>query len=293
MDNESQNPIFITGAHRSGTTWLANMLALSGELLIASEPFNLDSWAYKLGGLATHWFTYAPGLNQEKAREAFTKVVTKKTGRVYGRRLIQRYLPLTRRGRVLIKDPIACFSSEWLYQNFSLDVLILVRHPAAFAASLQRMNWFFPFEDLLCQEYLMDDLLVLFREEIEAKPVDIIDQAALLWKLIYAVLFKFAERNTDWIVVTHEELSSRPVAGIQMLYDRLGLTWNANVHREIESYTTSANPIDPRVGVAHQMRRDSEGNIKRWKKVLSSHQVKRIREITGPVAEAVYSNDAW
>ena len=51
---KDDKPILLTGAHRSGNTLLTNMLALGGDLLIASEPFNLDVWAYKLDGMAKY-----------------------------------------------------------------------------------------------------------------------------------------------------------------------------------------------------------------------------------------------
>ena len=43
-----------------------------------------------------------------------------------------------RRGdRVVMKDPLAFFSAEWLMQNFGMTVVVLIRHPAAFVASLK------------------------------------------------------------------------------------------------------------------------------------------------------------
>src|SRR5215212_9760394 len=42
----SGKPILITGSHNSGSTWLASMLALTEETLVAHEPFNIEPWAY-------------------------------------------------------------------------------------------------------------------------------------------------------------------------------------------------------------------------------------------------------
>lgn len=286
-------PILLTGAHRSGTTWLANMLALGGGVQIASEPFNLDSWAYRLGGLAKYWFTYAPGLPQDSAKEAFKRVLSHRTGRIYGRRTVQRYLPFTRQGRVLVKDPIACFSSAWLAENFPLDVIVLVRHPAAFAASLKRMNWRFHFCHLLEQEALMDDLLQPFRNQMESQPDDIVDQAALLWVMIYYALSGFLNRYPDWTVVRHESLSAEPLSGIRRLYDQLGLNWSPEVASRIGEYTGASNPVDPKTGIAHQMKRDSAKNIKRWKNVLSADEVTRVRVQTQNVASLFYGPEDW
>ena len=58
----------MTGSHRSGTTWLANMLSLADGSLMGHEPFNIEPWAYSLGGLADRWFTYAPGLRGRREK---------------------------------------------------------------------------------------------------------------------------------------------------------------------------------------------------------------------------------
>jgi LPS sulfotransferase NodH len=37
----SNQPILVTGAHRSGTTWVGKILCASGEAAYISEPLNL------------------------------------------------------------------------------------------------------------------------------------------------------------------------------------------------------------------------------------------------------------
>jgi hypothetical protein len=39
------------------------------------------------------------------------------------------------RYRPLLKDPLALYSAEWLTSEYDMDVVLLARHPAAFAAS--------------------------------------------------------------------------------------------------------------------------------------------------------------
>lgn len=293
LSPKKSSPILLTGAHRSGTTWLANMLSLSNEVQMASEPFNLDSWAYKLNDLAKYWFTYAPALNQVDAISAFNKVLECKTRKVYGRRTIQRYAPFSRNGRLLIKDPIACLSSEWIARNFDINVIILVRHPAAFAASLRRMNWRFDFSHLSNQGALMEELLIDFKAEIENPPEDIIDQASLLWRIIYSVLSGYKSKNPDWLFVRHEDLSAEPEAKIKELYDHLQLDWNDHVLKKLREYTSSNNPINPKQGIAHQMKRDSSKNIKRWKTLLSNEEIARLKDVTAPISSQYYSESDW
>jgi hypothetical protein len=121
-------------------------------------------------------------------------------------------LPPLRGGRLVIKDPISALSSDWLARNLDLEVVVLVRHPAAFAASLKRLNWRHPFEHFLQQEMLMERYLDPYRAEISSKPENIAEQAAIIWKYIYGVLFTYLDSNANWLVRKHQVLSSNPVA---------------------------------------------------------------------------------
>ena len=108
--------------------------------MVAHEPFNIEPWAYALDGLAELWFTYAPALPQDAALEAFDNVLRRRTRKIFLKYQPQYWLPPLRGGRLVIKDPISALSSDWLARNFALEVVVLVRHPAAFAASLKRLN---------------------------------------------------------------------------------------------------------------------------------------------------------
>lgn len=293
MKSAPDKPILITGSHRSGSTWLANMLALADDTLIAHEPFNIERWGYGLGRLATRYFTYAPELPQHAAREAFETVLERRTRKIFLKKEPQHWLPPLRRGRLLVKDPIAALSSEWLARNFDIEVIVLMRHPAAFAASLKRMGWEHPFDHFLDQEMLMRDHLEPYREEIERKPRDIVDQAALIWKCVYSVLFDYMERNPGWIFKKHEDLSFNPMRELKELYETLGLRWSGKVEKGIEEHTRKGNPVAAPEGVAHQMRRDSAANVWRWKEVLTQEEIDRIHEITRPVSAAHYPLEKW
>lgn len=286
-------PVLVTGSHRSGSTWLAGMLGLARGTLVAHEPFNIQPWAYSLGGLAKHWFTYAPGLPQDDALRAFGKVLDGRSRSVFLKSQPQHWVPPLRRGRLVIKDPIAALSSDWLAKNFDLDVVVLVRHPAAFAASLKRLGWEHPFEHFLEQEALMRDHLEPRRAELERTPDDPVGQAGVLWNCVYGVLFSYLRSNPHWIVRRHEDLSGDPAAGLEDLYGELGLRWTGDIERKVRGYTGADNPASAPAGVVHQMRRDSASAVSQWKNILTAEETARIREATRPLSEAYYADEDW
>ena len=291
---EGRKPILITGSHRSGSTWLASMLALSKNSLVAHEPFNIQPWAYALDGLAKHWFTYAPALPQAAALEAFSKVIERRTRKIFLRNQLQHWIPPLRRNqRLIIKDPIAALSSDWIAKNFDLEVIVLVRHPAAFAASLKRLGWWHPFEHFLIQTMLMQRHLKPYRAEIASKPQDIVEQAAIIWKCLHSVLLAYLDSHPNWLVRKHEVLSSNPVAELRDLYETLGLEWSATVEEKVVRYTRSGNPVDAPKGTVHHIRRDSVANMTRWKETLTEEEIARVYEITQPISSSYYQNKDW
>jgi hypothetical protein len=269
------------------------MLALTNGTLIAHEPFNIEPWAYALDGLATRWFTYAPALPQQAALSAFDKVLKRRTRKIFLKDQPQHWIPPLRRGRLIIKDPIASLSSDWLARNFDLEVIVLVRHPAAFAASVKRLDWRHPFSHFLEQKLLMQRHLEPYRAEIASKPEDIVEQAAIIWKCLYGVLRTYLDSNPNWVVRKHEVLSRNPVAELKKLYGALGLQWTEAVQNSVEKYTRSGNPVDVPEGTVHQMRRDSAANISRWKKILTEEEIARVYEVTYPVSSSYYSDKEW
>lgn len=286
-------PILVTGSHRSGTTWLANMLSLADGTLMAHEPFNIEPWAYSLGGLAEHWFAYAPGLPQDAALEAFGAVLGRRARKAFLKSQWQHWLPPLRRGRLVIKDPIAALSSEWLARNHDLEVVVVVRHPVAFAASLKRLGWRHPFGHFLGQGALMEEHLAPYRAEIEGAPRDVVGQAALLWKCLYGTLFTYLARNPGWHVRKHEELSGDPVGGLRDLYGALGLEWTARVEDGVAKHTRSGNPASAPRGRVHQLRRDSAASVSQWKHILTAGEVARVQEVTRPVSGLYYPDKTW
>jgi hypothetical protein len=198
--------------------------------------------------------------------------------------------------RPLLKDPIAFFSAEWLYERMGTDVIVLIRHPAAFASSLNRLGWPFDFKDFLVQPELMDDCLYAFRDEIERfarRPHAIVDQAVLLWRIFHSVVRYYQREHPQWNFVRHEDLSRRPVLEFTRLFRRLGLRMTPRTRRTIEAHSAARNPREADAGVVHQLRRNSSANVWSWKRRLTPGEIARVRRGTEDVAGYFYADDEW
>lgn len=302
------HPILVTGAHRSGTTWAGKMLAADADTAYISEPLNVLHRPGVFKVKVKHWYQYICEENEQEFLPAFQNLLefdyylwdeirslrSRKDFLRMGRDFMIFYNALERGQRALLKDPFAVFSVPWFAQRLNCRVVITMRHPAAFASSLQRLGWSFDFSNLLEQPLLMRDHLEPFREQMLAiTPEDVIGQAALLWKMIYSVVQKFQQMNSEWIVIQHEDLSADPINRYRDLYTKLDLEFTQRVEKVILDSSSSENPTELSPKKTHSVKLDSAANVKNWKKRLDSGVIQRIRDITGETADYYYPAENW
>lgn len=305
---DTLNPILVTGTHRSGTTWVGKMLAADSSTAYISEPLNVLHRPGVLRAKVDHWYQYICEENEHEYLPAFNELLefdyhlwaeirsirSRRDFLRMGRDFAIFYHGLMRGLRVLMKDPFAVFSTDWFAKRLNCSVVIAVRHPAAFASSLKRLNWPFDFQDLLDQPLLMRDHLEPYRGQMEAvRADDVIGQSALLWKLIYRSVHGALERNPGFIAVRHEDLSRDPVNKYRDLYNSLELDFTRRVEKIILNSSSSENPREASRKKIYSVKLDSRANMDNWKKRLTAEEIDRIREITREVSPLYYSDAEW
>lgn len=284
------------------------MLAADSQTGYISEPLNVVHRPGVYRVKVNNWYQYICDDNESDYLQAFKELLefdyhilseiravhSLKDFLRMGRDFAIFYNSLMRGQRALIKDPFAVFSVDWFAKKLNCKVIITIRHPAAFVGSLQRLDWHFDFNDLLDQPLLMRDHLGAYRDEMAVVKVDdILGQAALLWRLIYASVYAIRELNSDFIIVRHEDLSHDPVNGYRDLYKSLELDFSSRVEKFILDSSSSNNPKELSRGKTHSIKMDSQAAAKSWKKKLPVEDIKRIRRITEDVAYLYYSDEEW
>ena len=308
MADLTLTPILVTGAHRSGTTWVGKMLAADALTAYISEPLNVLHRPGIFRAKVPHWYQYICDENESEYLSAFQQLLDfdyHLWDEIRSIRSLKDFLRLGRDFRIfsnglihgqrlLIKDPFAVFSVPWFAEKLNCKVVITVRHPAAFANSLKRLNWPFDFNDLLDQSLLMRDYLEPYRDEMQSiKSDDIVGQAAHLWKVVYHSVHSTRELNPDFIVVRHRDLSRDPVNGYRALYASLGLDYTARVEEIILDSSSPDNPVELPRRKNHSVKLDSLASVDNWKKRLTADEIKRVREITEEVSHLYYSDSEW
>lgn len=302
-------PILVTGAHRSGTTWVGRMLAASGTHAYVSEPLNRWRRPGVMRAAVTHWYTCITTENEGEYLPAFRDTLALRYG--LGRELLSLRSPkdagrmlrdatIFARGRLsgqpaLLKDPFASFSTEWFADRLGCKMVLVARHPAAFASSLKRLNWSFDFDDLLAQPLLMRAWLEPHRAALTAakESKDILVRAGALWNAIYDVFHQLRQRRPDFIVVRHEDLSRNPVAGYLALYQQLGLPFTARAEARILKASSAENPGEVSRENIYNVNLDSQANLKNWQKRITADETAALRAQTAAVAAHFYTDADW
>ncbi len=304
----NRNPILVTGSHRSGTTWVGRMLRMSSEIGYIHEPFNINLHPGICNLKLDYWFTYICESNCNMIEESMGKILSFQTN-IFNElktntnlkdllyttvKLLQLSYYRLMKLRPLLKDPIAIFSVEWLVKKFNMDVVVLIRHPAAFVSSLKVANMQHPFKDFLNQPLLMRDHLTLFKNEIEQfsnSKKDIVDQGILLWNIIHSVILRYKKKYKDWIFLKHEKISNNPSEQFKKLFNNLDLEFTDKIDKKIQLFSDERNPVEQHGG--SQILRNSKLNIWNWKSRLSMDEIDKIYNHTHCISKSFYTDDEW
>lgn len=300
------SPVLVTGTHRSGTTWVGQMLSLPSHIAYLHEPFNPVYKASGYGIQPSYWYQHAgdgyPSFYRKKLEKLLKfRAVPPSDSRFQGLGDFKVYLKrnyelLTYRwrcSRALVKDPLALFSVPWLVREFDMQPVILVRHPAAFVHSVTRQGWRFDFRQLLDQPQLMHERLFAFRDQMmDAAGFNwsAVAEATLLWQVTHSVIQQYEDARPGWLFVRHEDLSTYPVAEFRKLYELLDIPFDHHVQAVIGRYSggrTNAQPKNP----VNDIQRNSRSLIDNWRQRLPESDQAYILKHTLPLAKRWYREE--
>lgn len=273
------------------------------------EPFQPSARRCICGNAFVHWFHYVDAQQPDTAYRHFQHLLGSPLSPINMRNLLRearmasprrraliklyRYARTLLAARPLVKDPIACMSADWLASTFDMAVIVVVRHPAGFANSYKRLNWSHPFSDFLAQPVLMREQLSSFSAEIDefaGQPHDLIEQAALLWRILNSVLLRFSQKH-NWLVLRHTDIARDPQSALRAVFARLGLHYSERIARRVAASTRSENPVE--VSDPYNVVRNSQQAAELWKSQLAPEEIRGVRMQVEDVASAFFTDKDW
>ena len=116
--------------------------------------------------------------------------------------------------------------------------------------------------------------------------IDSVEQAILLWNIIYSFIGKMRIKHPEWLYIRHEDLSTDPLGYFKKEFDN-------KIKDKIKMFSDSSNPAEAENGIAHQLKRNSYENIKNWQHRLDINEIDKIKEKTQNVYSEFYSYNDW
>jgi len=307
LDN---SPILVTGTHRSGSTWVGHMLAMTPSTHYIHEPFAPMYERAWVTERPTHGYICIEPNDQKRYQDELSHII-KLTPHWFGiaRRFCkprhwarlaqeagQTFRARRRGSRALVKDPFLLLSAEWFAARTGAHPVVLIRHPAAFASSIKRLGWRLDVNWLLDQETFMQRFGEPFRDELlrdQHKALSLIDHACLVWRVLNSVTNYYARAYPHWHVLRYEDLAGDPVSGFRELYAHLGLPWDCAIESQIRDYNAETGARDVSVANRTATRRNSTAAMWSWLNRLTEEEVRYIYAATSDIAHPWYGENDW
>ncbi len=273
-------PIFITGSHRSGTTWVAAMLAYPGVWYL-HEPFNPNK------GKWDEPFSYVPVKTSRSDVDRMLDRIQKGGARwaLRGPHASSPLMPMrwahVRYKQLMIKDPHACLMADYITRKLHTRTIALFRHPVGFVRSVMQLGWpsVLSLQAFLRCPELLDEQLSGQVDLVRKHAYDEgLESSAVLHACLCKVLWVATEMNPEIIPVRFEDLAMDPIHQFKLLVDKLNLSYSEEVQRWHIDMTQSKTQ-EPANQNPHEVKRNSSTMAWKWRREVKSSDVVRIREI--------------
>jgi hypothetical protein len=285
-------PILVTGMPRSGTTWIARVLASApGTALAGREPMNPRPRQYALGGTLESWARLeAPTRRQAFDLRLAYRGINPWVFSRYGRRQWAAPWPGT---RIIVKDPFAALSLPAVTATTGARALVTYRHPGAMLVSFRRVGWR---PDLAEIRPLVrrPDLLAAAgpdpgREPAGAAGADGASGAdvramAAFWAALYDQILADLDRVPGALLIAHEDLAGGGEAALRTLYAALDLGWSEEAGRPFAA-PVSAGPAGPTGTALHNFDRAPAQVAAAWMSALTPDELSEINALTVDVQQ--------
>jgi len=275
-----EKPIVIFATRRGGSTLLMEMIASQPGVDFISEPLSL--WRYH------PYFNRLPhpprgrfiSLSGEQARQVQSYFKDLLKGRIKAFNAWNPFHPTWsfRVRRLVVKLLGANTLIDWLAKEFSIEVLYLLRHPVPVALSCLGLNWGNDAEAYLQNSYFREQILgserAWFADEVLARGTPL-QKFVLEWCLEnFYPLQVYKER--PWLVLTYEEVTSRPKQVSELICSRFGLPDPKRMALMVGRPSRTTFFADTREAIVKQ---GPQVMLGRWLKRVSQEELRRVQEI--------------
>lgn len=222
--------VLVTGVPRSGTTWLARLLAQAPRTAMPGrEPTNPHAGQFRLAGTLQSWSQLDEPTGRQ--RRALWRSYRGLEPRTYGRLGVRSWaapLPWT---TVVVKDPSALLALPTVIATTKARPVLVFRHPAAVLASYRRMGWTPDVAEIVAVEPSP-------AARAPGDEADDVDRMAFFWSACHQIALRPAPGGGTVFCASHEELTRGGEPAVRRLYEACGLTFGDRAALNVRSWTS-------------------------------------------------------
>lgn len=170
--------------------------------------------------------------------------------------------------KILVKSVHCILALPYIQQHFGVEIVLVLRHPANIVLSHRKLANPDMHRNLCNQQKLVNDYLAPFKENLAALDHPL-EKAGAQVGAFYYVLGRQLADHPEWHLVRHEQFCREPATAFKQLFERLGLSWSAEIEERISGLNKE--------GEGYDYRRIAEKQIDKWKRELSSAHMEQIR----------------
>lgn len=267
-------PVLMLSYPRSGSSWAGKLLAMSPGFVYLREPVT-QPFLKAFGGERPLFDVLNSGSNlrtyQKLADEAFSGAPVLHPGVIDKKR---DFLPLYKniRQKLLIKE-VNPLAAQFYCDRFNLQLLILLRHPAAIALSYYERGWLEKHVDLLDSES-NDSVWGKFGQLYGSYMKSAVDVAT---------------QYEDAEIIKYEDLVEDPHANYKKVLIKCNVPEPDNFDKIINEYCFSSDDLNS----SYKTQRNSKATSEKWKSKLSNNNLKSLREGFNKSGLMYYRDDKY
>lgn len=284
--------VAITGAPRSGTTWLLEMIERATGARRIWEPFYIKpSSSSRASNFGLGWRPYLSPDSSEGQLQAFLGEIFSGKADSLGAEL-----GLSAHGRIRFAARMMLASATvvkfvrlqrllpWMTRRFNVPVVLLVRHPLAVVASqINHPAWKdgAPEHPILCHEIRNNyPELSPFVDQLDTLE----ERLAATWAFDYFIPFSYYEQLDGVMIVTYTDMVDSAKTVLEAVLEFLGLLDNPAVRRGVLEEPSATTRDDSNVAMG-------ENPLATWRERLDRAKVDRIQRVADRFGLNPYDED--
>ena len=265
----ARRSILVTGIPRSGTTWVARLLAQSDSTaMLGREPMNPREGQFALGGRLSGWVRLERA--DDRSAALLRRIYAGREPRTFGRYGVRQWRAAASRTCLVVKDPFALLSIQVVSDVTGATPVVVFRSAAETLSSYRRMGWTADTEEFVALGATGE-----VRDDVAAM--------AQFWSWGYDraldALDDLAAQGRPYAVVSHSDLTASGVAGQNLLRGTLGLDPVTHSAPSTEARSASgADRIDP--GRLHNFDRTPDEVLSGARTNIEPDEAARLEKLT-------------